>query len=303
MKKVLKWIGIVLGALIGLVVIGLIVGSTRANGFMTQEWDYPPNTVAIPTDTESIARGQYMVDHFMLCADCHGPDLGGAEFFSVEDGAGTLWAPNLTSGNGGIGVAYTDADWLRALRHGIRPNGENLIIMPSEFYTLVDINEMAGMIAYLKTLPPVDREIPTRDLALMPKAMLGLGIIPTGDFLVAHKIDHAATPASAPDPGVNVEYGEYLAMVCTACHGPDLAGMPADPDSGSAATPNLTLGGELQAWSEADFITTLQTGVTPSGHELVDRMMPWTRIGSATEGDLRTIWMYLQSLPALPSNQ
>ena len=238
----------------------------------------------------------------MLCADCHGADLGGAEFFTAEEGAGTLWAPNLTRGKGGIGAAYSDADWYLALRHGIRPNGENLIIMPAEFYTTIDIDDMAAMIAYLKTLPPVDRETPTRALALMPKVMLGLGVIPASDFLPAHKIDHAAAPQPSPAPGETVEYGRYMAMVCAACHGPDLAGMPPNAE-GDRPAPNLTPSGELGIWTEAEFIAALQTGVTPEGDTLDPKQMPWPQIGTANVEDLRAIWLYLQSLPTTQANQ
>ena len=150
----------------------------------------------------------------MLCTDCHGRDLGGEEFFTADDGAGTLWAPNLTSGKGGIGGAYTDADWLRALRHGIRPNGENLIIMPAEFYTTIDLNDLADMIAYLKTLPPVDREIPVRALAFMPKVMLGLGVIPTSEFDSSIQDRPrgctAVCPGTGGDTGIWALYGDGL---------------------------------------------------------------------------------------------
>jgi mono/diheme cytochrome c family protein len=299
MNKILKWLGILVGVLVGLALVIAIVGTVRSNGLLTQEWSFEPDAIQIPTDAESVAKGQYLVEHFMLCADCHGPDLGGSELFNPENGPGMLWAPNLTSGNGGIGGTYTDADWLRTLRHGIRPNGENLIIMPAEFYTRVDAGEIADVIAYLKTLPPVDREIPTRSLAFMPKVMLGLGVIPASELLPAHKIDHDAAPVAAPPRGVTVEYGEYRAMVCAACHGPDLAGMPADPSGEPGASPNLTPGGELLGWTEADFLNTLKTGVTPSGQELNPLEMPWQRIGSADVEDLQAIWLYLQSLPAL----
>lgn len=302
MKKFLKWFGIILGGLVVLVIAVIVFGTVRANRLLTQNWDFQPDALQIPDNAEAVARGKYFTTHFMLCSDCHGSDLGGAEFFSPEDGAGTLWAPNLTSGEGGIGGTYSDADWLRALRHGIRPNGENLIIMPAEFYTTVDLNDMADMIAYLKTLPPVDREIPTRAIAFMPKVMLGLGVIPATELLPAHKIDHAALPQAAPDRGMTVAYGGYMAKVCTACHGEDLAGMPPNEEGGEP-TPNLTPGGDLGNWSEADFFTALQTGATPEGDELDPKQMPWPQIGSADKEDLQAIWLYLQSLPPAQTNQ
>ena len=295
MKKILKWLGILVGVLLVIVISAIAVGSMRANSILTKEWTYSPDTIQIPTDAESVANGQYLVEHFLLCSDCHGADLGGQELFNPESGPGTLWAPNLTSGNGGIGSGYTDADWLRSLRHGIRPNGENLIIMPADYYTTVDAGEIADAIAYLKTLPPVDRTYPTRELAFVPKAMLGLGAIPASELIPAYKIEHDAAPMTAPPRGVTVEYGEYRASVCKACHGPDLMGAPADEENGFPAVPNLTQSGELIGWTEADFINTLQTGVTPDGHELDPNAMPWQRIGKADLADLQAIWMYLQT--------
>lgn len=63
-------------------------------------------------------------------------------------------------------------------------------------------------------------------------------------------------------------------------------------------TPNLTPGGELAAWSEEDFFKTMRTGITPSGHQL-DVEMPWMYYGRMTDEELRAMWLYLQSLPAL----
>lgn len=51
-------------------------------------------------------------------------------------------------------------------------------------------------------------------------------------------------------------------------------------------------------WSEEDFISTLRSGVTPSGHQLSDNM-PWRYVGQMTDDELRAVWLYLQSLPAL----
>ena len=301
MKKFFKWFGIFLGIVLVIVIAVVIVGAIRANRLLTKQWEIAADTVQIPTDTEAVARGQYFTTHFMLCSDCHGADLGGAEFFTPEDGVGTLWAPNLTAGQGGIGTTYSDSDWLLALRHGIRPNGENLIIMPAEFYTTIDLDDMSNMIAYLKTLPPVDRQTPPRALALMPKVMLGLGVIPASDLLPSHKIDHAALPQPAPAPGETVAYGQYMAMVCSACHGSDLRGMPPN-EEGDMPTPNLTPSGELGIWSEAEFIAAMQTGLTPEGDTLDPQQMPWPQLGTANEADLRAIWSYLQSLPTTTTN-
>jgi mono/diheme cytochrome c family protein len=122
-----------------------------------------------------------------------------------------------------------------------------------------------------------------------------------GDLLYAEVIDHENRPET-PAVGMTVEYGEYLVDIhgCKSCHAPNLAGaQPAEP--GAPFAPNLTPGGELLAWSEADFIETIRTGVTPSGHELTDSM-PWIGLRHLSDEDLQVIWLYLQSLDPLDTN-
>jgi mono/diheme cytochrome c family protein len=101
----------------------------------------------------------------------------------------------------------------------------------------------------------------------------------------------------APKPDVTVEYGEYLANTCTSCHGSNFNGQMIMTDAEYLA-PNLTMGGEMHAWSEEDFITTMRTGVTPNGHQLKD-VMPWKYFGQMTDDEMKAVWLYLQSLPAL----
>jgi mono/diheme cytochrome c family protein len=87
---------------------------------------------------------------------------------------------------------------------------------------------------------------------------------------------------------------------CTGCHGPGLPGGPipgAPPDFPKAL--NLTPGGEVAAWSEVDFIKTLRSGVTPSGHQLVDEM-PWKTYRNMTDDELKAVWLFVKSAPAKP---
>ena len=61
-------------------------------------------------------------------------------------------------------------------------------------------------------------------------------------------------------------------------------------------------GGELTAWSEADFIKTLRTGVTPSGTNLPDKFMPWQFKSQMTDDELKAVFAYLKSLPPLTTS-
>ena len=75
--RVLKWVGIVVGGLVALVVIAvgvlLFLGSSRIN--KTYDIDVAP--VAVPTDQASIERGQHLVASWLLCTECHGEGFRG----------------------------------------------------------------------------------------------------------------------------------------------------------------------------------------------------------------------------------
>ena len=108
------------------------------------------------------------------------------------------------------------------------------------------------------------------------------------------------TRVAAPEQGVNKEYGKYMVDTndCRVCHGPNLNGGPFPDPTIQKISPNLTPGGELAAWTEEQFIATLRTGVTPSGHQLDPKFMPWDFYQKFTDDELKAIWLYLQSVPA-----
>ena len=154
-KKILKWIGIGLGVIVVLVLF--VVGALYFHGQsrFSQTYTAPVETVAISNDAASLERGKHLVT--LMCAGCHGANLAGTDFFN-DPGLGTLHAKNLTSGKGGIGASYTDADFVRTLRHGVRPDGTSVFVMPSkDFYYLSD-QDLGSIIAYLKTVLSVDQE-------------------------------------------------------------------------------------------------------------------------------------------------
>lgn len=293
MKKILKWIGIVVGALVGLIVLALAGLYLSAESRFNKTYDIAPEPVTIPTDEASLAVGKHWAE--IHCQGCHKEDLGGGPFFE-DPVLGFVDAPNLTAGKGGIGAAYTDADWVRAIRHGVKHDGTSVFIMPSnDFYFLSDA-DLGGLIAYVKSAPPVDREIRPPNLSAMAKVLYALGAF--GNLLYAEAIQHDARPP-APPIGVTVDYGEYLSNSngCPSCHGPQLNGaQPAEPGAPFAA--NLTPGGPLGGWSEADFFKAMREGVTPEGRQLTE-FMPWKGLGKMTDDELKAIWMYLQSLPKL----
>jgi mono/diheme cytochrome c family protein len=294
MNKFFKWLGIVLCGMLALIVIIFFVLALKGNSNITRTFDVSAENVVIPTDAESIARGEHWVK--AECIGCHGDDLSGGAFFEAP--FGYIDAKNLTPGKGGAGTEFKDQDWVRAIRHGVNPENHSLLIMPAPNFWHFNDKDLGDIIAYVKSIPPVDKETREPQFNLLGKAMLGAGIFGKG-VIVAQDIQHDTRP-DFPPAGVTVEYGTYLVNVsgCHDCHGPTLSGgKSADPTSKNA--PNLTPGGELLAWQEADFVKAIRTGVTLSGHQLDPKQMPWEHFKNFSDDELNAIFLYLQSLPKL----
>jgi mono/diheme cytochrome c family protein len=298
MKKFFKWLGIVLGSPVGLVLVAgatlYLIGNSRAN----KAYGFPPSNLVIPTDEASIAYGKHRVE--TLCADCHGADLSGINNWFNVPPLGSIDSANLTAGEGGVGREFSDEDYVKALRHGIDQNGKPLY-MPAVLATShLSDQDLASIIAYLKTVPPIDHKTNGHQFKPMAKILLVAGALPPFPVEV---VNHE-TSVTAPAAGASVEYGEYLVDIndCRTCHGQNLAGGKFPDPSVTAKVPNITPGGEPGYWTEEQYFTTIQTGVTPSGYQLDAKLMPWKTYSNLTDDELKAIWLYLQSLPKLETN-
>lgn len=293
MGKILRWIGIILGALVLVLLVAGGVIYFRGQSRLGNGHDVTPDSIAIPTDEAALARGEHIVTAISGCVGCHTENLGGQVLIDDPSFA-VVAAPNLTSGQGGIGATYTDADWVRAIRHGVAANGRALFVMPSHWLWYMTDEDLGAMIAYLKSVPPVDNTLPPRRFSLMATMLAGAGVLPLEPDLIAQNDSRPAVT-----PGVTVEYGEYISRIasCRDCHGVDLAG-GADPNAPHG--PNLTPGGAFAAYQESDFLTLMRTGATPGGRT-VSEEMPWKEYGRMTDEELQALFQYLKSLPALPN--
>ncbi len=295
MKKVLKWIGIVLGSLIGLILIAGVVMYFRGTSKMNKVYTVEPSNLTLPTDAESIEYGKHRAE--TLCAGCHGADLSGIENWFDAPPIGRIDSANLTSGEGGLGDDFTTEDYVRAIRHGIDKEGKPIFMVAVPSTSQLSDEDLAAIIAYLKTIPPVDHTLKAKHFTPLGYIMAGAGVL--GD-LPAEVVSHDAH-VTAPERAATVEYGEYLVNTndCRACHGQQLNGGKSPDPTADWISPNLTPGGELGFWTEEQFMSTIQTGVTPSGHELSENM-PWEIYRNFYDYELKAVWLYLQSLPSLP---
>lgn len=296
MKKVFKWIGIVLGSLVGLLLIGLGVLYFIGNSRLNKTYNFPPSNIIIPTDAASIEYGKHRAE--ILCEGCHGADLSGIEQWFNAGPLGTIDSSNLTSGEGGFGLeTKSDDDFVRAIRHGIDPEGKPLFMPAVVSTSLLSDEDLGAIIAYVKSVPPVDHVTNGQNFTPVAKIMLAAGMF---GKLPVESVSHEVQ-VPAPERGVSVAYGDYLVNTndCRICHGPNLNGGPFPDPTKTKISPNLTLGGEVAFWSEDEFINTIRMGVTPGGHELDNNFMAWKNYRHMTDDELKAIFMYLNSLPKL----
>lgn len=302
LRIIFKWFGILLAGIVILAVLAaavlLLYGSLQ---YKPTQVDRPLYPITADTSAEGLARGEYLLSAVMGCTEaCHSeggqPFAGYVENINEGPISAVFAVPNLTpEDQTGIG-SWSDAAIARAIREGYDQENVKLAIMPSQQYSVLSDTDVAAIVGYLRNLDPVENEIPPFQVNAIGKVLMALGMM--GPVSSVPPIE---SPQQAPAPG-SLEYGEYLASLgsCRDCHGPDLSGMPGQ--FGMLTGPNLTPGGPLASWSEADFVTLMRSGTTPSGREIADDM-PWQAYGKMTDEDLLVIFKYLQNLPALEFNQ
>lgn len=249
---------------------------------------------AAPTGDSAVARGEHVTKALAKCADCHGDDYGGKAIVD-EPAIGRIWGPNLTTGRGGILGAMSDADIERAVRHGVSKEGRRLLIMPANEYQYLSDEDMGAIIAYLRSIPAVDREPVPTSMGPLARALYLAGSMP---WFPSEGVTHRAEVVHAVPVDSTVEYGRYLVNGgCAGCHGPNLSGggiAGAPPDWPQAS--NLTPTG-LAAYDYAAFVRALTDGVRPDGTTL-HPMMPVQATKLMTPVEMTAIWKYLGTVAA-----
>lgn len=295
MKTVFKWVVIVLGSLIGLLLVAGVVLYFVGEARLNKTYDIPPSNLTLPTDAARIAFGKHRAE--ALCEGCHGADLSGEENWFNAPPLGRIDSANLTAGEGGIGKDFTTEDYVRAIRHGIDRRGKPIFMTAVVSTAHLSDEDLAAIIAYVKSVPPVNHKILDRHFTPLARILLATGML---GKLPAEAVSHDVHIA-APAVGTTPEYGKYLVDTndCRVCHGQQLNGGEYPDPTIKKISPNLTPGGELGFWTEEQFINTIRTGKTPGGHDLDPKLMPWKYYSKFYDDELKAIWLYLQSLPKL----
>lgn len=291
-KKILKITLIALGSIVLLLVAFYAFIHFNIEGRMHKTYDnMPAESFPIPQDSATLALGAHLTV-IKGCQDCHGPNLAGRVLID-DPGLGKIVTANLTRGKGGIGQHYTDEDWIRALRHGVSKDHKPLLVMPSEETTHLTQQDLAAVIAYCKSVPPVDQELPASVVKPLGRILTYFDQL---SLLAVEKIDHSQKVVANINKIVSVEYGKYLSVSCIGCHKPNLkGGAPVIP--GSPQVADITSTGHIVNWTEEQFLNTLRTGQTPEGKVLQNEFMPWQMTKAYTDDELKSLYLFLKSQP------
>ena len=321
MKTLLKLVAALVVILI-LLVAGAYVWATVASNrklsqtFQAHNVDFP---VPFPlTDAEAAAvpeaeraqvalvraaeRGRHLVESRYVCIECHGKNFGGGTMIDAFP-MGTILGPNITTGNGSRATNYRAADWDHIVRHGILPDGRPAA-MPSEDFQLMSDQELSDIVTYIRSVPPVDNEVPEVALGPLGKVLVATGQMPLAvERIRDHNAPHAIAP---PEAGATAEFGRHLTAICTGCHRENLAGGPIlGGDPAWVPARNLTPHTDgLSSWTYEQFAKTMREGKRPDGTALQPPMsfvMPYAN--RMTDVEMQAIWAYLRTVPAQPTNQ
>lgn len=293
MKRLLEWTGYVIGGLVVLVGASVGIMSCVSDSRATTRYDISPEPVELPTGPEALAEGERLYIA-RGCVDCHGED--GAGRVIMDDAPARIAGSNLTK----TARAYSNVDLVRAVRHGVAKDGRPLIFMPSHEYWGMSDADLGHILAYVRSLPAMDRDPPVSEVRVLGKVLHVIDALP---MYPAEKIDHDAPRPEPLEPAPTAEYGAYLAVGCIGCHGHGYSGGPipgAPPELGIPA--NLTPHDSgLAGWTEDQFITVMRTGKRPDGRQIASAQMPWENFRRMTEVELKAIWAFLQTLEPVES--
>lgn len=299
MKTWIKSVAAAIAALVLLALAVLALGVALGERKMARTLTVPASPVNVRLDAAHIEHGRYLFST-RGCADCHGANGAGKEV--VNGGGALVVSPNITRGGGGVTASYTMIDWVRTLRHGVKPDGTPVMVMPSEDYNRLTDEDTSALISYAQQLQPVPGKEASIRLPWIYKVQYGFGVIRDA----AEKIDHALPPAAQHTVAATVVHGAYVANSCISCHGARLSGgkIPGSPPEWPPAA-NLTpgTGSVMGQYPTAQaFKAMLRSGRRPDG-SAVSPVMPFASLGEMNDVDIDALHAYLATLPPRAAGQ
>jgi mono/diheme cytochrome c family protein len=259
---------------------------------------------------ERLARGAYLVNHVADCMGCHAEHdwtahdapvvpgtLGSGQDLNILKGfPGKVYAPNITPDPETGAGNWTDDQLARAIREGVGHDGRALFpFMPYQGYRALSDEDLASIIVYLRSLPPIHRQRPPTELIFPVK------------YLIRSVPKPLVGPVPEPDLSTPEKRGKYLATIahCTDCHTPqDAHGQPLpgmeyaggfilDGPWGRVASANITPD-PTTGINASIFMQAMLTGYV-NGRKL-SQIMPWHVFRGMTGEDIASVLAYLKTL-------
>ena len=310
MRRWFKRLGLIVLALVVLLVVAIpaVIGirpiiGPRARPLTNRTFERTP---------ERLARGEYLANYVSPCVGCHSEIdwTGGFVLKAGFEGSGRSWAdegipwlsaPNITPDPETGAGTWTDDMIARAVREGIGHDGRALFpLMPYHQFKYMSDEDLASIVVYLRSMPAVRKQNP-------PTAI---------PFPVNRFINAVPEPITetVPDPDRSnaVAYGDYLVRIgaCRDCHTPMDAqgqaipgmefagGFPLINPNGTVASANITQDASgIPYYTEELFIEMMRTGMVRS--RKINNYMPWQMYGQQTDEDLKAMFAYIRTLPAV----
>jgi mono/diheme cytochrome c family protein len=322
-----KWLLGITGVLLAIGVIATVAY------FTLLPRSRPAPDIQVALTPENIERGRYMAVNVLQCVDCHSERdwnlYGGPPVEPIGAGRACMTRETIAAGvnagqehfpgrlcirnitpdvETGIG-SWTDGEVIRAAREGVNRDDRGLFpIMPYFIYKHVADDDMQAVVAYLRTLQPVQSVKPERQIAFPLNMLVQLWPEPFD------------SPERAPDNSDSVARGQYLATVarCEFCHTPKdpqsmqgfkgrefSGGMPFFLNGRTMYTMNLTPHETgLGKWTKAQFIEIFRSRAEPVAvPPTANTLMNWNAFAGMTDEDLGALFDFFMTLPPVPYQQ
>ena len=210
---------------------------------------------------------------------------------------GQVVAPNLTPDPETGSGTWSDDALARAIREGIGHDGRTLFpMMPYQGYRHMPDEDLASVIVFLRSLPPVRNPLPKTEIIFPVK------------YLIRSAPEPVTDPVATPDISDPVKRGKFLVTIarCEDCHSPVNRGEPIpgldmsggqvfEGPWGRVASANLTPDPSgIPYYDEVLFLQAMRTGYVKA--RAINQIMPWPHYGGMTDDDLKAIFAYLKTL-------
>jgi len=206
-------------------------------------------------------------------------------------------APQIAPGEGSVTASYKPEDWVRTIRHGVKPNGEPTFVMPSEDFNRLTDADVGAIVSYVRSLPAVAGTSSEFRVPVVVRFLYAAGMIKDA----AEKIDHSLPPAQPFASNDEIAHGAYVAAACKGCHNESLSGgtiLGAPPTWPPAANLTPGLDSVMPRYPNAEALATMfRSGKRPDG-SAINNAMPFGTLSQISDEDINALYSFLRTVPA-----